>query len=198
MDKRGWILLELGLRGIQGEDAFKLWCWRRLLRVPWTARRPNLKEINPEYSPEGLILKLKLQYLGHLMQRADSLERPWCWERLKAKREGVNRGWDGWMASLNQWTWVWANSGREGRTGKPGLLQSTGSQRVRQDLATEQQLSPSRPPGDHSRGLWTGGGVFNTTFFFFLPESVGLSKRYVAQFQFNGTESFQCVLITQT
>ena len=81
-------------------DAFELWCWRRLLRVPWTARRSNqsiLKEINPAYSLEGLMLKL--QYFGHLMQRTDSLERPWCWERLKAGREGDNRGWDGWMAS---------------------------------------------------------------------------------------------------
>ena len=134
---------------------------------------------------------------------------PYGRSRLLGKAPDAGKDWEqeetelteddgGWMASLNQWTWVWANSGREGRTGKPGLLQSTGSQRVRQDLATEQQLSPSRPPGDHSRGLWTGGGVFNATFFFFLPESVGLSKRYVAQFQFNGTESFQCVLITQT
>ena len=75
--------------------------WRRLLRVPWTARRSKqsiLTEIRPEYSLEGLMLKLKLQYFGHLMQRADSLERPWCWERLKAGGEGDNRGWDGWMA----------------------------------------------------------------------------------------------------
>ena len=72
-------------------DAFELWCWRRLLRVPWSARRSNqsiLKEISPEYSLEGLILKLKLQYFGHLMGRTDSLERPWCWERLKAGGEG--------------------------------------------------------------------------------------------------------------
>ena len=86
-------------------DTFKLWCWRRLLRDPWTARRSNesiLKEINSEYSLEGLMLKLKLQYFGHLMGRADSLEKPWCWERLKAG-EGDNRGWDGWMASPIQW-----------------------------------------------------------------------------------------------
>ena len=82
------------------------------LRVPWTARRSNqsiLKDISPEYSLEGLMLKLKLQYLGHLIQRTDSLERPWCWEKLKAGREGDNRGWDGWMASPNQWTWVSAS-----------------------------------------------------------------------------------------
>ena len=76
-------------------NAFKLWCWRRLLGVPWTARRSNqsiLKEINPEYTLEGLMLKLKLQYFGHLRQRADSLEKLWCWERLKAGGEGGNRG----------------------------------------------------------------------------------------------------------
>ena len=92
-------------------DAFELWCWQRLLRVPRTARRSNqsiLKEIRPEYSLEGLMLKLKLQYL---MQRTDSLKRPWCWERLKAGGEGDNRGWDSWMASPTQWRWVWVNSG---------------------------------------------------------------------------------------
>ena len=97
-------------------DAFELWCWRRLLRIPWTARRSNqsiLKEISPEYSLEGLMLKLKLQYFGHLMWRTEELTNwkgSWCWERLKAG-EGDNRGWDGWMASLTQWTWVWASSG---------------------------------------------------------------------------------------
>ena len=94
-------------------DVFELWCWRRLLRVPWTARRSNqsiLKEISPEYSLEGLLLTLKLQYFGHLMWRTDSLKRPWSWEQLKARREGGNRGWDGWMASLTRWTWVWASS----------------------------------------------------------------------------------------
>ena len=73
-------------------DVFKLWCWRRLLRVSWTARRSNqsiLKEIIPEYSLEGLLLNLKLQYFGHLMQRAYSLEKTWCWEILKARGEGV-------------------------------------------------------------------------------------------------------------
>ena len=87
-------------------DAFELWCWRRLLRVPRSARRFNqsiLKEISPEYSLEGLMLNLKLQYFGHLMWRTVSLERPWCWERLKPG-EGDNRGWDGWMASPTQWT----------------------------------------------------------------------------------------------
>ena len=75
--------------------AFELWCWRRLLRVPWTARRSNqsiLKEISPEYSLEGLMLKLKLQYLGHLMQRTDPLEKTMKMERLRAGREGGGRG----------------------------------------------------------------------------------------------------------
>ena len=86
-------------------DSFELCCWRRLLRVSWTARRSNqsfLKEISPEYWLKGLMLKLKLQYFGHLMWRTD-WKRPWCWKRLKAG-EGDDRGWDGWMASLTWWT----------------------------------------------------------------------------------------------
>ena len=119
-------------------DASELWCWRTLLRVPWTARRSNQslqKEISPEYSLEGLMLKLKLQYFGYLMPRADLLERPWCWKRLRAGGEGGNRGWDGWMASLIQWTWVWASSWRWWRTGKPGELQSKRSQTAGHDLS---------------------------------------------------------------
>ena len=94
-------------------DAFELWCWRRLLRVPWTARRSNqsiLKEISPEYSLEVLMLKLNIQYFGYVMQRTDSLKRPRHWERLKAGGEGDDRGWDGWMASPTRWIWVWASS----------------------------------------------------------------------------------------
>ena len=121
-------------------DAFELWCWRRLLRVPWTSRGSNqsiLKEISPEYSLEGLMLKLKLQYFGHLMQRAASLKRPWCWGWLKIGGEGDDRGWDGWMASPTQWSWVWVNFGSWWWTGRPGVLQSMGSQRVRYDWVTE-------------------------------------------------------------
>ena len=95
-------------------DAFELWCQRRLLSVPWTVRRSNqsiLKEISPAYSLKGLMLKLKLQYFGHLMWRTDSFERPWCWERLKAGGEGDDRGWDGWMVSPTQWTRVEQLSG---------------------------------------------------------------------------------------
>ena len=86
-------------------DGFELWCWRRLLRVPWTARRSILKEISPEYSLEGLMLKLKLQYFGHLMWLTH-WKRPWCWEKLKVGGEREDRGWDGWMASPTWWTWV--------------------------------------------------------------------------------------------
>ena len=114
-------------------DAFELWYWRRLLRVPWTARRSNqsvLKEINPEYSLEGLSLKLRFQYFGYLREELTHWKRPSCWERLKAGRDGDNRGWDGWMVPLIQWTWVWANSGSWWWTGKPAVLQSMGSHRV--------------------------------------------------------------------
>ena len=120
-------------------DTFELWCCRRLSRVPWTARRSNqsiLKEISPEYSFEGLMLKLKLQYFGHLMQRTDSFEKTLIWERLKAG-EGVDRGCDRWMASLTQWRWVWASSGNWWWTGRPGVLQSMRSQKVRHNWATE-------------------------------------------------------------
>ena len=102
-------------------DAFELWCWRRLLKDPWTARRSNqsiLKEISPEHSLEELILKLKLQYFGPWCEELTHWKRPWCWERLKAGREGDDRGWDGWMATVTQWTWVWVNSGSSWRTGK--------------------------------------------------------------------------------
>ena len=117
-------------------DAFELWCWRRLLRVPWTARRSNqsiLKEISPECSLEELMLKLKLQYFGHMMRKAYSFEKTLMLGKMKAGGEGDNRGWDGWMASLTQWTWVWASSGRWWRTGKSGVLQSMASQRVGHD-----------------------------------------------------------------
>ena len=114
-----------------GIDTFELWCWRRLLWVPWTARRSNqsfLKEISPECSLERLMLKLKLQYLMvPWCKELTHLKRPWCWESLKAGEED-DRGWDGWMASPTQWAWVWVNSGNWWWTGRPGVLQSMGSQ----------------------------------------------------------------------
>ena len=120
-------------------DAFELWCWRRLLRVPWTARRSNqsiLKEISPECSLEGLMLKLSSNTLATWCEELTQWKIPWCWERLKAGGEGENRGWDGWMASPTQWTWVWEDSGSWWRTGRLGVLQSMDSQRDIHDWET--------------------------------------------------------------
>ena len=119
--KEGWMM----------NYAFKLWYWRRLLRVPWTAKRSNqpiLKEINPECSLEGLMLNLKLPYFGHLMRSADSLEKTLMVGKIEGTCEGDDRGWDGWMASLTWWIWVWMNSGRWWWTGRPGVLWFIGSQ----------------------------------------------------------------------
>ena len=115
-------------------DAFELWCWRRLLRVPWTARRSNqsiLKEISPEYSLEGLMVKLKLQYFGHLMARTDSLEKTLMLGKIEGGRrrgqqrmrwlDGITDSRD--LSLSNSGFWWW--------TGKPGVLQSLRSQRVR-------------------------------------------------------------------
>ena len=123
-------------------DTSELWCWRRLLSVPWTGRKSShsiLKAINPEYSLQGLMLKLKLQYSGHLMWRADSLE-----ETLRlGKIEGKRRRWKQrmrWFYGLtDSMDMSLSNSGRWWRTGKPGVLESMGSWRVRHNLATEQQ-----------------------------------------------------------
>ena len=119
--------------------AFELWCWRRLLRVPWTARRSNqsILKSSPEYSLEGMMLKLKLQDFGHLMWRADSLEKTWCWEGLGAGGEGDDRGWDGRMTSPTRCIWVWVNSGSWWWTGRPGMLWFMGLQGVRHDWVTE-------------------------------------------------------------
>ena len=123
----------------------KNWCFwivvlEKTLRVPWTARRSNqsiLKEISPECSLEGLMLKLKLQYFGHLMWRVDLLGKTLMLGGIGAGGEGDDRGWDGWMASPTWWTWVWVNSGSWWWTGSPGVLQSMGSQRVTHNWAIE-------------------------------------------------------------
>ena len=121
-------------------DAFELWCWRRLLRVPWTARQSIqsiLKEISPECSLEGLMLKLKLQYFGHLVERTDSFEKTMMLGKIEGRRR---RGWqrmrwlDGITDSMDM---SWVKSGSWQWTGRPGVLQSMGSQRVRHDRATE-------------------------------------------------------------
>ena len=121
-------------------DAFELWCWRRPLRVPWTARRSKhsiLKEISPGCSFEGLMLKLKLQYFGHLMWRVDSLEKTLMLGGIGGRRRRGRQGWDSWMASPTQWTWVWVNSRCWWWTGKPGVLWFMALQRVGYDWATE-------------------------------------------------------------
>ena len=120
-------------------DAFELWCWRRLLRVPWTARRSNLsilKEISPGCSLEGLMLKLKLQYFGHLMRRPDSFEKTLMLGKIERRRrrrgqrmrwlDGITDSMDMGLGKLRQWWW----------TGRTGGLWFMGSQRVRSDWVT--------------------------------------------------------------
>ena len=121
-------------------DAFELWCWRRLLKAPWTSRRSNqsiLKEISPGCSLEGLMLKLKLQYFGHLMWRADSLEKTMMLGGIGGRRR---RGWQRmrWLDGItDSMDLSWVNSGSWWWTGRPGVLQFMGLQRVGHDWATE-------------------------------------------------------------
>ena len=113
---------------------------RRHLRVPWTARRSNqpiLKEISPEYSLKDWGWTWNSNTLATWCEELTHLKRPWCWERLRAGGEGDDRGWDSWMASPTQWTWVWVNSGSWWWTGRPGVLRFMGLQRVGHDWATE-------------------------------------------------------------
>ena len=120
-------------------DAFELWYWRKLLRVPWTARRSNqsiLEEISLRCSLEGLMLKRKLQYFGHFMWRVDSLEKTLMLGGIGGRmrmRWGEMR----WVASPTRWSWVWVDSGSCWWIGRPGVLQFMGSQRVGHDWATE-------------------------------------------------------------
>ena len=133
-----WAIKKAECRGI---DTFGLQCWRRPLKVPWMTGRSSqsvLKEINPEYHWKDWCWSSNT--LATWSEEPSHWKRPWCWERLKAGREGSNRGWDGWMASSTQQTWAWANSGRWWRTGKSGVLPSMVSQRVGHDWATEQHL----------------------------------------------------------
>ena len=173
-------------------DAFELWCWRRLLRVPWTARRSNqsiLKEISPEYSLEGLMLKLKLQYFGHRWEALTHWKRPWCWVRLKARGEGDNRGWDGWMASPTWWTWVWVGSWSWWWTGKPGVLQSMGLQGVIHDWATEvvylkNEETASCPPVSPLPFFYSTNRSFAEYDVHSCPD-----KDYISQFQLSSESS---------
>ena len=134
---KSWTIKKAECRRI---DAFELWCWRRLLRIPWRARRSNqsiLKDISPDYSLEGLMLKLKLQYFGHLMQRTDSKEKTLMLGKIEGRRR---RGWQrmSWLDGiLTQWTRVWASSRICWWTGRPGVLQSLVLQGIRHDWVTE-------------------------------------------------------------
>ena len=122
--------------------AFELWCWRTLLRVPWTARRSSqsiLKEISPGCSLEGY-WSWNSNTLATWYKELTHLKRPGCWERLMAGGEGDNRGWDGWMASLTRWTWVWMDSGSWRWTGRPGVLWFMGLQRVKTRLSNWTEL----------------------------------------------------------
>ena len=130
-------------------DSFELWCWRRLLRVPWTERRSNqsiLKKISPEFSLQRLMLKAETQILwppdekNRLIWKNPDAGKDWRQEEKGMTED--DRGWDGWMASLTQWRWVWVNSGSWWWTGKPGVLQSMGLERVGHDWATELNLGP--------------------------------------------------------
>ena len=121
-------------------DAFELCCWRRLLRVPCTARRSNqsiLKEISPGCSLEGLMLNLKLQYFGHLTRRVIHWKRPWCWGGIEGRRRRGRQRMRCWMALPTRWTWVWVDFGSWQWTGRPGVLQFMGSKRVRRNWVTE-------------------------------------------------------------
>ena len=121
-------------------DAFEMWCWRRLLRVPWTTRRSNqsiLKMISPGISLEGMMLKLKLQYFGHLMRRVDSLEKTVMLGGIGGRRRRGRQRMRWLDASRTRWAWVWVNSRRWWWTGRPGVLRFMGSQRVGHYWVTE-------------------------------------------------------------
>ena len=142
-------------------DAFEPWFWRRLLRIPWPARRSNqsvLKEISPEYSLEGLMLKLKLQYFGHLMWRTDSFEKTLMLGKIEGERRRGRQRMT-WLDGITtEWTWVWVSSGSWWWTGKPGVLQPMGLRRVGHDWATERNWTgiPQILKNSRSEISWRG------------------------------------------
>ena len=148
-------------------DAFELWCWRRFLRVPWTARRSTqsiLKEISPEYHWKDWCWSWNSNTLATWCEELTHWKRLWCWARLKTGGEGEDRRWDGWIVSLTQWTWVWVSSRSWWWIGKRGMLQSTGLQRVRHDWVIalnwmfESNLSSLSKQHLYHDGLtWPGG-----------------------------------------
>ena len=126
---KSWTIKKVEHRRI---DAFELWCWRRLLRVPWTARRSVLG-----VQWKDLFWSWNSNTLATWCEELTHFERPWCWERLRTGGEGDDRGWDSWTASPTQWTWVWVDSGSWWSTGRPGMLRFMGLQRVGHDWVTE-------------------------------------------------------------
>ena len=129
-----WSIREAEHQRIYG---FELWCWRRLLRVPWNERRSNhsiLREISPGCSLKGL---MNSNTLATWCSELTHLKRPWCWERLRAVGEGDNRGWDGCMASPTQWTWVWVSSWSWWWTERTDVLWFMGLQRVWHNWMTQ-------------------------------------------------------------
>ena len=121
-------------------DAFEMWCWRRLLKSPLDCK--EIQPVNPQGNQSWIFngrtdAEAEAPIFGHRCKELTHWKRPWCWERLKARGEGNNRGWDGLMASPTQWTWVWVSSGCWWWTGKPGVLQPMGSQRVGHDWVIE-------------------------------------------------------------
>ena len=131
----------------QKTDAFELWCWRRLLRVPWTARRSNqsiLKKISPGCSLEGLMLKLKLQYSGHLMRRVDSLEKTLMLGGIGCRRRRGRQRMR-WLNGITDSMDMSLNNGRRWWTGRPGVLRFMGLQRVGHNWTTELKGEGRRP-----------------------------------------------------
>ena len=127
-------------------DAFELWCWRRLLRVPWTARRSNQSIRRPVLGVhwKDWCWSWNSSTLATWCEELTHLKRPWCWERLKVGGEGDDTVWDGWMVSPTQWTWVWVDSGSCWWTGRPGVLQFMGLQRVGNDWTSELNWPPDK------------------------------------------------------
>ena len=123
-----WTVMKAERRRI---DAFELWCWRRLLRVPWTARRSN-QSIHYEDQPWDFLgrndAEAETPVLWPLHAELTHWKRLWCWEGLGVGGEGDDKGWDGWMASRTRWMWVWVNAGSWWWTGRPGVLQFMGLQ----------------------------------------------------------------------
>ena len=168
-------------------SSFELWRWRRLWRVPWTARRSKGNQswifiVRTDAKAETPIL------LASWHEKLTHWKRPWCWERLKAGGEGDNRGWDGWVGTLTQWTWVWASSGSWWWTGRPGVLQSMGSQRVGHDWVIELKVffltAPyvlTGQPQNISKSEWCQVFMQGENFNSFPPRVASLSKLLINQ-----------------